>query len=98
MSWNSLTDRQKLLDRAIEQCGVKLDNSDACLRRVMSAIGASASEASFVKQRIELRLRTAALLNKTDDFITNTENMLDQFEKDDEEWRRKGRALGFDFK
>ena len=65
MSWNSLTDRQKSLDRAIEQCGVKLDNSDACLRRVMSAIGASASETSFVKQRLELRLRTAALLNKT---------------------------------
>ena len=30
-------------------------------------------------------------------FMANTEKMLDQFEKDDEEWRRKGRALGFDF-
>ena len=98
MSWNSLTDRQKSLDRAIEQCGVKLDYSDTSLRRVMNAIGASASEATFVKQRIELRLRTAALLNKTDDFIANTEKMLDQFEKDDEGWRRKDRALGFDFK
>lgn len=98
MSWNSLTDRQKSLDRAIEQCGVKLDNSDACLRRVMNEIGASESEASFVKQRIELRLHTAALLSQTDDLITKTEKMLDQFEKDDEEWRRKGRALGFDFK
>lgn len=97
MSWNSLTDRQKSLDRAIEQSGIKFDNSDTCLRRVMNAIGASVSEASFVKQRIELRLRTAALLNKTDEFITNTEKMLDQFEKDDEEWRRKGKALGFDF-
>ena len=96
MSWNILTDRQKSLDRAIEQCGVKLDNSDACFRRVMNAIGASASESSFVRQRIELRLRTAALLNQTDDFISNTEKMLDQFEKD-EEWRRKGRKLGFDF-
>ena len=55
------------------------------------------SESSFVRQRIELRLRTAALLNQTDDFISNTEKMLDQFEKDDEEWRRKGRKLGFDF-
>ena len=97
MSWNILTDRQKSLDRAIEQCGVKLDNSDACFRRVMNAIGASASASSFVRQRIELRLRTAALLNQTDDFISNTEKMLDQFEKDDEEWRRKGRKLGFDF-
>lgn len=97
MSWNSLTDRQKALDRAIEQCGVKLNNSDACLRRVMNAIGASASEASFVKHRIELRLRTSALLSQTDKFIANTEEMLDQFEKDDEEWRKKGRALGFDF-
>jgi len=97
MSWNSLTERQKSLDRTIEQCGVKLDNSDACLHRVMSAIGASASETSYVKQRIELRLRTAALLNQTDDFISNTEKMLEQFEKDDEEWRRKGSALGVDF-
>ena len=97
MSWNILTDRQKSLDRAIEQWGVKLDNSDACFRRVMNAIGASASESSFVRQRIELRLRTAALLNQTDDFISNTEKILDQFEKDDEEWRRKGRKLGFDF-
>ena len=97
MSWSILTDRQKSLDRAIEQCGVKLDNSDACFRRVMNAIGASASESSFVRQRIELRLRTAALLNQTDDFISNTEKILDQFEKDDEEWRRKGRKLGFDF-
>lgn len=97
MSWNILTDRQQSLDRAIEQCGVKLDNSDACFRRVMNAIGASASESSFVRQRIELRLRTAALLNQTDYFISNTEKMLDQFEKDDEEWRRKGRKLGFDF-
>ena len=50
-----------------------------------------------MRQRIELRLRTAALLNQTDDFISNTEKMLDQFEKDDEEWRGKGRKLGFDF-
>lgn len=95
MSWNILTDRQKSLDRAIEQCGVKLDNSDACFRRVMNAIGASASESSFVRQRIELRLRTAALLNQTDDFISNTEKMLDQFEKDDEEWRMK-RSVNLD--
>lgn len=97
MSWNNLTDRQKQLDRLIDSCGVKLDASDACLRKVMKAIGASDAEATFVKQRIELRLRTAALLDKTDAFISNTEQMLDQFEKDDEEWRRKGRAWGFDF-
>lgn len=96
MSWNSLTDRQRALDRAIEQCGIRLDNSESCLRRVMAAIGATASEAPFVKQRIELRLRTAALLESTDDFISNTEKMLEQFEKDDEEWRRRGRALGID--
>lgn len=96
MSWNSLTNRQKSLDRAIEQCGVKLDNSDACLIRVMNAIGASVSESSFVRQRIDLRLRTTTLLNQTDDFISTTEKMLEQFEKNDEEWRRKGRALGLD--
>lgn len=97
MGWNNLTDRQKSLDRAIDQCGVKLNGSEDCIRRVMSVVGASDSEASFVRQRIDLRLRTAALLNKTDEFISDTEKMLDQFEKDDEEWRRKGRAHGFDF-
>lgn len=97
MSWNILTDRQKQLDKLIDGCGVKLDATDACLRKVINAIGASASEATFIKQRIELRLRTSALLNQTDAFISNTEQMLEQFEKDDEEWRKKGRALGFDF-
>ena len=97
MSWNTLTDRQKQLDKLIDSCGVKLDATDACLRKVMNAIGARASEATFIKQRIELRLRTSALLNQTDAFISNTEQMLEQFEKDDEEWRKKGRALGFDF-
>lgn len=97
MAWNDLTDRQKQLDRLIDSCGVKLEATNSCIEKVARAIGASASETSFVKQRIELRLRTAALLNKTDDFISNTEKMLDQLEKDDEEWRRKGRALGFDF-
>lgn len=95
MSWNILTDRQKSLDRAIEQCGVKLDNSDACFRRVMNAIGASASESSFVRQRIELRLRTAALLNQTDDFISNTEKMLGiSLKRMMRSGSRKGRKLG----
>lgn len=96
MSWDSLTDRQKFLDRTIEQCGVKLDNSDTCLLREMNAIGASASESSFVRQRIEPRLRTTTLLNQTDNFIFTTEKMLDLFEKDDEKWCRKTRALGLD--
>ena len=47
MSWNILTDRQKSLDRAIEQCGVKLDNSDACFRRVMNAIRVIVCEAAY---------------------------------------------------
>lgn len=85
-----------LLYRTIEQCGIKLDNSDACLHQVMNAIGAAASEGSFVKQRIDLRLRTESLLGRTDEFISHTEKMLERFEKDDEEWRRKGRALGLD--
>lgn len=92
MSYNNLTDRQKSLDKAIESCSVKLDNTETCLRKVMKAIGAKDDEASFVRKRIEIRLRTAALLANTDTFISNTERMLDQFEKDDEEWRRK---LGF---
>ena len=97
MAWNDLTDRQKQLDRLIDSCGVQLDATNSCAEKVARAIGATSSELGFVQQRIELRLRTSALLDKTDAFISNTELMLDQFEKDDEEWRRKGKALGFDF-
>lgn len=97
MAWINLTDREKQLDRAIENSGIKLDNSDRCVRAVVNAIGANKSEISFVKQRIQLRLRTEQLLNSTDSFIDNTEKMLEKFKKDDEEWERKGRALGFKF-
>ena len=97
MAWNDLTDRQKQLDRMIDGCGVKLDATNGCVEKVACAIGATNSEFGFLQQRIELRLKTAALLDKSDAFISNTERMLDQFEKDDEEWRRKGKALGFDF-
>lgn len=97
MAWNDLTDRQKQLDRAIEGCGVKLDNSGSCLKRVMSRIGAAPSEESFVAQRIQLRLRTQELLGETDKFISDTEARLDRFKKDDEEWERGGCNLGFNF-
>ena len=97
MTWNDLTDRQKQLDRMVDGCGVKLDATNGCVEKVARAIGATSGELGFVRQRIELRLRTAELLGKTDAFISNTERMLDQFENDDEEWRRKGKALGFDF-
>ncbi len=97
MAWNDLTERQKQLDRAIEGCGVKLENSKSCLRKVMSKIGASGSEEAFVAQRIQLRLKTQALLGETDKFISDTEAMLDRFKKDDEEWERHGRNLGFNF-
>lgn len=81
MSWNDLTERQKDLDRAIEQCGIKLDDSKACLANVMRAIGASAAESSYIKSRIELRFRTQAAHSKADDLIATTEVMLGQFEK-----------------
>ena len=97
MAWNDLTDRQKQLDRLIDSCGVQLDATNGCVEKVACAIGATSSELCFVQQRIELRLRTSALLDKTDAFISNTELMLDQFEKDDEEWRKRGRDLGFNF-
>ena len=97
MAWSNLTDRQKQLDRMIDGCGIKLNSTNSCVEKVARAIGATRGELGFVRQRIELRLRTVALLDKTDAFISNTERMLDQFDKDDEEWRRKGKALGFDF-
>lgn len=97
MAWNDLTDRQKQLDRAIEGCGVKLDISSSCLRKVMRKIGAGASEEAFVAQRIQFRLRTEVLLGETDKFIADTEAMLDNFKKSDKEWERRGKNLGFNF-
>lgn len=97
MAWNDLSNRQKLLDRAIEVCGIKLDSSRNCLLKVMKAIGADASEEAFVKERIALRLRTQQLLDDTDRLIEKTEKMLDDFDKDDDRWRAFGRKLGFDF-
>lgn len=97
MAWNDLTDRQKQLDRAIEASGVKLDSSRTCLRKVMGKIGANSSEEEFVAARIQLRLRTQAMLDDTDKFISDTEAMLDCFKKDDEKWERRGKNLGFNF-
>ena len=97
MAWNDLTLREKQLDRLIDGCGIKLNSTNSCVEKVARAIGATSSELGFVQQRIELRLKTAALLDKSDAFISNTELMLDQFEKDDEEWRKRGRDLGFNF-
>lgn len=97
MAWSNLTDRQKQIDRFIDGCGIKLNSTNSCVEKVARAIGATSSELGFVQQRIELRLRTAELHDKTDALISNTEQMLDQFEKDDEEWRRKGKKFGFNF-
>ena len=97
MAWADLTERQKSLDKAIESCGVTIDSSNRCLRKVMKAIGAKDSEEAFVQSRITLRLQTQGLIDDTDRFIKDTEQMLDAFEKDDKEWERKGRALGFNF-
>ena len=97
MAWNDLTLREKQLDRLIDSCGAQLDATNGCVEKVARAIGATSSELGFVQQRIELRLKTAALLDKSYAFISNTERMLDQFEKDDEEWRRKGKKFGFNF-
>jgi hypothetical protein len=96
MSWNDLTNRQKLLDRAIEASGIKLDNSSSCLKKVMKTIGANSDEEDFVKERIALRLRTQQLLNDTDNLIEKTERMLDDFDKDDARWKALGKKLGFD--
>lgn len=87
MSWNDLTPRQKSLDRAIEASGIKLDNSQSCLKKVMKAIGADESEEEFIKERIAMRLRTQQLLDDTDRFIDQTHRMLDRFEKDDKRWK-----------
>lgn len=86
MAWDDLTDRQKQLDRAIEDCGVKLDSSDRCLKKVMKLIGARSDEVAFVKERIVLRLRTQQSLNDTDGLINRTNRMLDRFEEDDKQW------------
>lgn len=97
MAWTDLTSRKQQLDRLIEASGIELNNSKSCLRKVMSKIGASSSEEEFVAKRIQLRFLTQALLDETDKFISDTEAMLDRFAKEDEEWRRRDKDLGFNF-
>ena len=96
MAWNDLTDRQKQLDRAIDGCGVKLDSSDSCLKKVTEAIGAHPDEAEFIRERIALRLRTQQVLNDTDKFIDSTNRTLDAFERDDACWKSLGKKLEID--
>ena len=96
MSWNDLTDRQKQLDRAIDGCGVKLDGSDRCVKKVIAAIGATSDEETFVRDRIALRLRTQQLLNDTDTFIDRTNCTLDALESNDARWKSIGKSLGID--
>lgn len=97
MGWQDLSEREKDLDRRIESCGIRFDVSNSCLTNVMRCIGATKSEEPFVKSRIALRLRTLALLADTDKKISDAEAMLERFKKEDEEWERKGRELGFKF-
>lgn len=96
MAWNDLTDRQKQLDRAIDGCGVKLDGSDRCMKKVMRAIGAHEDEEAFVRERIAFRLRTQQLLDDTDSLINRANRMLDNFEKDDAHLKSLGNTLGLD--
>lgn len=95
-----LNQRERELDKAIDSCGIplqKFTNTESCIRDVMRRIGAKSSEYEFVKSRVALRVRTAAALGRADALIGDTERMLDQFEQDDKEWERKGRAMGFKF-
>ena len=85
------------LDRAIDRCGIpmeKFKNTEFCVREVMRKIGASESDYEFVKSRVALRVKTAVVLARADALIGNAEKTLDQFEKDDQEWERKGKDLG----
>ena len=96
MAWNDLTDRQKQLDRAIDGCGVNLDSSNRCLKKVMESIGAHPNEEAFVRERIALRLRTQQQMNDTDRVIDSTSRTLDIFEKEDARWEALGKKLGID--
>ena len=96
MSWNDLTERQKQLDRAIDDCGVKLDNSQRCVKKVMEAIGANPDEEPFVCERIILRLRTQQITSDTDAFVDRTNRTLDAFERDEARWKALGKKLGID--
>lgn len=93
-------ERQRELDRAIDHCGLSLEdfeNSSKCLRKVMSAIGAKKDEEDYVRERIAVRVRTREVLQKTDSFIDRTNEMLDRFEQDDKKWESIGRSLGLKF-
>ena len=73
-------------------CNVS-QHCDAVANSVMSSMRYEGYEVDGVKQPSgdwDISIR------KGDVFISNTEKILEQFEKDDEEWGRRGRALGID--
>jgi hypothetical protein len=69
IAWNDLIDRQEALGRAIESSGIKLNESRSCLRKVMSAIGATSAEEEYIISFLQRRLRTEASLSKNDDAL-----------------------------
>lgn len=96
----TMTPRQKALDKAIDSCGLSLQEfkmTDVCIREVMRRINAVDSEFEFVKSRINVRVRAAEALNKADYLVSKTERTLDHFMKEDEEWERRGSELGIKF-
>lgn len=56
MAWTDLTYRQKQLDRAIDGCGVKLDGSDRCLKKVMEAIEKDDARWEFLGKKLGIDL------------------------------------------
>lgn len=97
MAWKDLTEREVELAKAIDKCGIKVENTHDCLHQVMRAIGARESEAKFVAHRIQLHVKANQLIVETEDLIAKTNRMLADFDNSDKEWERIGKRLGFDF-
>ena len=76
MNWASLDAHHKNLANAVDSCGIPLDTSSSCLKRVMKAIGADPSDAAFVRQRIALNLETSDFLDYADGIIRQAEKLL----------------------
>ncbi|MGV8093469.1 MAG: hypothetical protein AB2L24_16540 [Mangrovibacterium sp.] len=103
-AWNTLTDKEKELDRRISSIGQSnfqetqcfFDMSEKTIDDVMKKIGALPKERDFVIDRMKLYVRAGEALNRADKLIKTHSRLLDTFEKEDKKWAAKNKELGLD--
>lgn len=97
MGWDTLSDREKDLERIIGQIAERnfdsikhcFDMSDKTIDSVMLEIGALPFERNFVIERMNLNINIREAIKRADQVVETCECLLDVFNKEDEKWEQK---------